>query len=1005
MNIGKRQELFKNPTNEFRGKPFWSWNGMLDEEELVRQIDVMKKMGFGGYFMHSRTGLATEYLGEEWFELINKCADYGQKAGMESWLYDEDRWPSGSAGGMVTREEKYRAMYIEMNMLAPAEWDEYCADENTVAVFGCDVKDGVYSRRRHLAKGDRLDSGETAVEFRTRYSACSENYNGYSYVNTMDREAIEKYLETTHEKYREKCGDRLGREILGIFTDEPHRGGTFTNFAEGAVNAAPYTPGMFEEFEKRFGYSLKDELPGLFLRAQEGELSRVKRDYYELCQELFIECFAKPVYDWCRRNNLIFTGHVLHEDSLCAQSIMQGSLMRFYEYMEYPGVDVLAETNECYWVAKQIESVARQLDKKWVLSELYGCTGWQMNFESYKNIGDWQALLGVNLRSPHLSWYTMKGEAKRDYPASILHQSPWHEDFGYVEDYFSRIHVALHGGKPKCELLVINPIESVWARAYSGAFDGLNAADPEIKRLEEQYVTVFHALMGSQIDFDYGDEDIIARHGRCENGALYVGNAAYKKVLVAGIDTMRGTTLELLKKFRAQGGEVIFAGNAPAYVDAAASEAACAFAESCVRADFTAEAIARACRSGCEVAVVSAGREKIFSQVYEVDGGRVIMLLNTDRKNGYNGVELNLGRGESLEFWDARSGSVATPAFSVENGEIVLRIDIEKGGERIYMIPDAPRGIAPEKIFHGSCDAELPDEFRYTLTERNVYVLDMATLEDDSGFALPRMEALKADRALREDIGLSYRGGEALQPWYQIKYKGGNTELLRRVTLKYDFNVITVPDKIALVMEGMEDVRSVKVNGCALSLESRGRWLDICFSELEIPSGIVTEGKNIVAVEMDYYRTGGIEAAYLLGDFGVEVNGAQASITALPEKLKIGDITGQGLAFYSGSIVYHMDGFDGRRACVTAEDFGGSLVKLHGREDAVIAFPPYSAEADDLSAIEVVLTRRNTFGPLHERPKRAYAYGPTNFITEGESWTDDYMLYEQGLLSKPKIRV
>ena len=108
MNISERQKRFENPTKEYRGKPFWSWNGRLEEGELCRQIDVMKEMGFGGYFMHSRTGLETEYLGEEWFELTNKCADYGQKAGMESWLYDEDRWPSGSAGGMVTKEEQYR---------------------------------------------------------------------------------------------------------------------------------------------------------------------------------------------------------------------------------------------------------------------------------------------------------------------------------------------------------------------------------------------------------------------------------------------------------------------------------------------------------------------------------------------------------------------------------------------------------------------------------------------------------------------------------------------------------------------------------------------------------------------------------------------------------------------------------------------------------------------------------------------------------------------------------
>ena len=256
----------------------------------------------------------------------------------------------------------------------------------------------------------------------------------------------------------------------------------------GRENAVPYTPNLFIEFKRRFGYDLKLHLLELFLCKDGVKISKVTRDYIELCQELFLENFAVPIQEWCHNNNMVFTGHVIQEDSLIAQTVMQGSLMRFYEYMDYPGIDLLTESNECYWIVKQIASVARQLNKKWILSELYGATGWQMNFEAYKNVGVWQSLFGVNLRCPHLSWYTMKGEAKRDYPASILHQSAWYEEFQYVEDYFSRIHVALFDGKPCCQLLVLNPIESVWARAYSTAFRGLETRDEDILKIDRKSV-------------------------------------------------------------------------------------------------------------------------------------------------------------------------------------------------------------------------------------------------------------------------------------------------------------------------------------------------------------------------------------------------------------------------------------------------------------------------------------------------------------------------------------
>ena len=119
----KLAKEFKNPGVAYRGKPFWSWNGRLEAKELERQIEVLKDMGMGGYFCHSRTGLATEYLGDEWFELINVCAAKGKKEGMETWLYDEDRWPSGTAGGIVTKNHEFRMHYIRLNVCPASEFN------------------------------------------------------------------------------------------------------------------------------------------------------------------------------------------------------------------------------------------------------------------------------------------------------------------------------------------------------------------------------------------------------------------------------------------------------------------------------------------------------------------------------------------------------------------------------------------------------------------------------------------------------------------------------------------------------------------------------------------------------------------------------------------------------------------------------------------------------------------------------------------------------------------
>ena len=105
--------LFTHPGNEYRGTPLWSWNGKLEAGQLLRQIDHLEAMGFGGFHMHVRVGLDTEYLGPEFMSMVKMCVARAKEKGMKAWLYDEDRWPSGFAGGMITeRDERFRSRHL-----------------------------------------------------------------------------------------------------------------------------------------------------------------------------------------------------------------------------------------------------------------------------------------------------------------------------------------------------------------------------------------------------------------------------------------------------------------------------------------------------------------------------------------------------------------------------------------------------------------------------------------------------------------------------------------------------------------------------------------------------------------------------------------------------------------------------------------------------------------------------------------------------------------------------
>ena len=113
------KNLFKNPTSEYRGTPFWAWNCNLEKDVLTRQIEYLKEMGFGGFHMHSRQGMATTYLSDEFMDLVKACVEKAKKEDMKAYLYDEDKWPSGAAGGYVTKNKKNRSKRIVFSTTYP----------------------------------------------------------------------------------------------------------------------------------------------------------------------------------------------------------------------------------------------------------------------------------------------------------------------------------------------------------------------------------------------------------------------------------------------------------------------------------------------------------------------------------------------------------------------------------------------------------------------------------------------------------------------------------------------------------------------------------------------------------------------------------------------------------------------------------------------------------------------------------------------------------------------
>ncbi|MBA4388559.1 MAG: hypothetical protein C0404_11295, partial [Verrucomicrobia bacterium] len=892
---------FENPGSEYRGAPFWAWNGKLDPDELRAQIRLMRKMGLGGFFMHSRVGLDTAYLSDDWFKCVEACVDEAKTLGMRAWLYDEDRWPSGFAGGIVTKNKAFRKRNLVMHVAGDAgefKWTKDILAAFTARVDERKTPDCAFEVKQ-LAKGEKpslLPDGHVILSFSIELVSGGSWFGNQGYVDTMNPAAIREFIRVTHEEYRKRVGGEFGKTVPGIFTDEPYHGKVGWKTKSGEF-CQPWTDNLPAVFKRRYGYDVIPLLPDLFYMVNGQPCSRVRYHYNECITHLFVDAFARQIGEWCGRNDMLFTGHVLEEDTVLGQAKEVGSCMRFYEHMQAPGMDMLTEKWRLYDTAKQVASVARQFDRKWRITETYGCTGWDFPFLGHKALGDWQVALGINVRCHHLAWYTMLGEAKRDYPASMSYQSPWWAHYSKVEDYFARVHAVMTRGEEVRDLLVIHPVESMWLFSRKNWRLGAERAI----ELSRSLVTLRETLLCDGIDFDYGDEEIMSRHGSVAETdgepLLRIGAAKYRIVAVPPMQTMRSTTLALLRKFQQRGGQVVFAGDIPAMLDAAPSAAVLDFATHCVKVPHSGPELVRAVESKSRrLSIKDAAGGNIPSTLHllrEDAANFYLFVCNTghsreqlrrdmfedavvkERTTGYPDVRIRGFKGCAGEplLLDADTGMAFTADHEKKDGQMVIRTSLPPCGSRLFVVPKAAGASGypalPRLVDAGVSKLE-QERWPVTLSENNVLVLDKPAFRLADGEWQTAGDVLKVDGAIRKTMGLPPRGG-SLQPW--LRAKPGNPKIAR-VALRYSFNVEERPTgDLYLAIESPRLYR-IAVNGVDICGDVEcGWWCDKSLRKLVVDPALVRIGGNEVTMETGYRENHpGLEIVYLLGSFGVRLD-------------------------------------------------------------------------------------------------------------------------------------
>ena len=574
---------------EYRPLPFWSWNDKLEKEKLIEQIHWMKEKENGGFFMHARSGLMTEYLSEDWMQCIEACADEAQRLDMKAWVYDENGWPSGFVGGKLLEEEENRDKYI---LVQEGDYDPNA----TVSYLVTNEE-----LLRVSASDDSVDNGS----YLNLYI-----HTAVSTADILNPDVVKQFLTMTHEAYKERFGEKFTDKIEGFFTDEPQYQRWHT----------PYTDMVGKYWKGQYDEDILDGLGLLFLEKKGYRSFRYR--YWKTMQHLMLESFGKLVYEWCDNNGVKLTGHYIEESSLGMQMWCCGGIMPFYEYEHIPGIDWLGKRTDSALAAKQVGSVAAQLGKNRVLTETFGCCGWDVKPSELRRIVGIQFANGVNMMCHHLIPYSERGTRKYDYPAHYSEVNPWvKEDYETFNYYYTKLGHLLGEGAQAVNVAVLHPIRSAYfdyKREQAG--EGYGIAD-----LDRSLQEAIRTLATRGIEYHFLDETLIEKYGFAENAQIGCGKCAYDYLVLPTIYTMDISTEKLIRKYIEQGGRVLLLGEKPTYLEAEA------YAYDYLESNVTLQEIAQA-----QKVQISNYDTKIYSTYRLFDGQDYIYVTNSSDEIEYS---------------------------------------------------------------------------------------------------------------------------------------------------------------------------------------------------------------------------------------------------------------------------------------------------------------------------------------------------------------------------------
>ena len=523
-------------------------------EHIKFRLDRLKARGYAGVVMSVDN---LNYLqDEEALERMAWAIDYADSLGLRVWIYDEQYYPTGGAGGLTLKDHPEH----ECVALCCVEKDVTVKfDSGPIRIMSPYGHSGLQYAIAEDEAGNRLDvsrwkdpAGSLCWDapqgkwhlwcyfFRALYEGGGLVHAMRSprrYPNVADEASMARFLEVTYGPYERVLGDRLKNKIEAIFTDEPqmvryapypswknpetargkHPSLSIYDVPDLEIPIYPFLPWprkVEETFEKRNGYSLIPYLPELYSE-NVAATGKIRRDYFETIGAMVDHAYSGQFLEKFAQLNLLYSGHHDAEENFSIHPYRYGDLLHMMGRMDIPGCDLLysAPDKVRHSVACKLASSAAHLyGKKHVMIEASNMLDKDQTYslERFQLAMAMEYALGVDTIT---SYY---GEELFD-----------EEGYRRFMNYVARLSSVVDGGIHESQVLVYYPYEQLASLSTVAKLD----LPAEAEQLRVNLQALPEKLLSKQVDYDFINQEKLLECV-CENGVIHTPGGERPRALV-----------------------------------------------------------------------------------------------------------------------------------------------------------------------------------------------------------------------------------------------------------------------------------------------------------------------------------------------------------------------------------------------------------------------------------------------------------------------------------------